>query len=270
MAQAGSFPILPGIARFTAPLLFGPLFNWGLYGVLCVQTYVYSYNFPDDRRLIKILGKRQRLIFRETHENFSTAYLVFLLETAQTALTGADVYYWFIAGFGELDASGLQNTRFSPIDIVIMDGLISLIIQLFFCYRIWILNKRLLWFCVVIAVLSITQATGSFLGGQTIFRFGISRTPQGEYFSVVKLSLYLWFVASVSADILIAAAMFYLLRQTRGNQNRYTNYVFPRVVRLTVETNTLTATVTIVTFVLYVVFPNEVYYVTPAGIIGKL
>jgi len=64
--------------------------------------------------------------------------------------------------------------------------------------------------------------------------------------------------------------MLYLLRQTRGNENRYTNYVLPRVVRLVVETNTLTATVAIVTFVLYVFFPNEIYYVTPAGIIGKL
>jgi len=250
MAQPGSFKFpIPGIAKITAPLLFGPLFNWGLYGVLFVQTYVYSYNFPDDRRLIKIL-----------------AYFVFLLETAQTALTGADIYYWFIAGFGELDS--LRNNWFSPIDIVIMDGLISLITQLFFCYRIWILNKRLLWFCVVIAILSITQATATLLGGQAILRFpSIIHMP---HFSVFKLSLYLWFTANVSADILIAAAMLYLLRQTRGNENRYTNYVLPRVVRLIVETNTLTTTVAIVTFVLYVVFPNEVYYVTPAGIIGKL
>ena len=59
-------------------------------------------------------------------------------ETTQTALTAADICYWFIARFGELDS--LQNTRFSP---VIMDGLSSLIIQLFFCYRFWILNKWL-------------------------------------------------------------------------------------------------------------------------------
>jgi len=63
--------------------------------------------------------------------------------------------------------------------------------------------------------------------------------------------------------------MLYLLRQTRGNENRYTNYVLPRVVRLVVETNTLTATVAIVTFVLYVFFPNEIYYVAPYVLLSR-
>jgi hypothetical protein len=59
--------------------LFGPLVNWGLYGVLCVQTCkdiisspafslinlctdVYSYNFPDDQRFIKVLGECSRSV----------------------------------------------------------------------------------------------------------------------------------------------------------------------------------------------------------------
>ena len=64
------------------------------------------------------------------------------------------------------------------------------------------------------------------------------------------------------------------LRQVRGNQGRSSNYILPRVVRLTVETNTLTGTscsrmtccglltlhatkasVAIVSLALYVAFP---------------
>ncbi|KAI0258748.1 hypothetical protein BC834DRAFT_974856 [Gloeopeniophorella convolvens] len=75
------------IAEITAPLLLGIIWNWTLYGALVVQLYVYSYNFPDDRRFIKVL-----------------VYSVFILETVQTALTGADAYYWFISGFGNLSA----------------------------------------------------------------------------------------------------------------------------------------------------------------------
>ncbi|KAI0253513.1 hypothetical protein BJV78DRAFT_182548 [Lactifluus subvellereus] len=239
MAEAGPSPILPGIARYTAPMLFGPLFNWALYGVLCVQTYVYSYNFPDDKRLLKLL-----------------AYFVFLLETAQTALTGADAYYWFMAGFGDLGS--LMKPWFARIDIAVMDGVISFIVQVFFGYRIWTLNRRLWWLCLIIAALSVTQAIGAFWDGF----MGKS--------NVIKPSLYLWFSSSVLADILIAVAMAYLLIQRRGNENRYSNYVLPRVVRLTIETNMLTTTVAIVTFALYIGFPNEVYYATPAGVIGKL
>jgi hypothetical protein len=82
----------------------------------------------------------------------NTVYFVFLLETVQTALTGADVYYWFIIGFGDLE--GLKKSRFSAIDVPIMDAFISLIVQMFFCYRIWTLSKRLWWFCIVTVLVS--------------------------------------------------------------------------------------------------------------------
>ena len=78
------------------------------------------------------------------------AYFVFLLETAQTALTGADVHYWFIQGFGNQEQ--LKDSHYAPIDIAIMHAIISLIVQEYFCYRIWRLNRRLSWFCVIIAI----------------------------------------------------------------------------------------------------------------------
>ena len=78
------------------------------------------------------------------------AYSVFLLETAQTALTGADVHHWFIKGFGNEEQ--LKDSHYAPIDIAIMHAIISLVVQEYFCYRIWALNKRLLWFCVVISI----------------------------------------------------------------------------------------------------------------------
>jgi hypothetical protein len=89
----------------------------------------------------------------QTHTSSPTVYFVFLFETAQTALTGVDIYYWFMAGFGDL--KGFKNYRYSHIDISMMDGIISFIVQLFFCYRIYTLHKRLWWLCTVIAVVSL-------------------------------------------------------------------------------------------------------------------
>ncbi|KAH9019179.1 hypothetical protein EDB85DRAFT_2279139 [Lactarius pseudohatsudake] len=115
----------PDVIGLTAPLLFGPLFNWALYGILCVQIYVCSYIFPNDRQSIKFL-----------------AYFVFLLETVQTALTGADIYYWFVAGFGDVERLG--NSHFTPIDIPVIAAVILLIVQGYFCYRIWTLNDQVI------------------------------------------------------------------------------------------------------------------------------
>jgi len=243
MANSTSISIPPDIAKVTAPILFGPMINWGLYGVLCVQTYVYSYNFPDDRWYLKAL-----------------AYSVFLVETVQTALTGADVYFWFMAGFGNVER--LKDSNFSPIDSPTIDAFISLIVQGFFCYRIWTLNKRALWICLLIAVLAIAQAVGAAWGG-------IQSAILGTY-SVVKPGQYLWLIPSALADILIALVLTFQLRQSGAHGGRYSDHVVPRIVRLTIETNTLTASVAVVSFVLYIAFPNEIYYTCPTGVIGKL
>jgi hypothetical protein len=64
-----------------------------------------------------------------------------------------------MAGFGDLES--LAKPWFVHIDIAMMDGTISLIVQVFFCYRIWTLNKRLWWLCLVIAVVRMILPTFS-------------------------------------------------------------------------------------------------------------
>ncbi|KAI0280488.1 hypothetical protein BGY98DRAFT_963681 [Russula aff. rugulosa BPL654] len=232
------------IAKHTAPLLLGSLVNWGLYGALTVQIYVYSYNFPNDERVLKYL-----------------AYFCFLVETLQTALNGADVYYWFIEGFGNVER--LQDSHFAPIDIPIIHALISFIVQVYFCYRIWVLSKRRSsWLCVLILIVSMLQAIGGAWGG-------IQSEIVGKY-AVSKTALYLWSLGSAFADVLIAISMATLLYQTRVEGNRFSNDILIRLVRITIETNAITALTAITSFVLYVGYPDEIYYVFTAGIIGKI
>ncbi|KAI9449488.1 hypothetical protein BJY52DRAFT_1176330 [Lactarius psammicola] len=230
----------PHVVRVAAPLLLGPLFNWALYGVLCVQIYVYSYNFPIDGRSVKFL-----------------AYFVFVLETVQTALTGADIYYWFVDGFG--DTARLAHSHFSPVDSPIMTAVISFTVQGYFCYRIWTLNRRLSWICWIIAVASVTQSIAGMWAGIK------SLTIRG--YLVTKPALFLWSIPSAMADILIAVAMTLLLRMASSN---FSSFVLVRVVRLTIETNALTASLAITILVLYAAFPNELYYMYMTKIIGKV
>jgi hypothetical protein len=83
----------------------------------------------------------------------SAVYSVFLVETVQTALTGADLYYWFVSGFGNLDH--LSSSYLSNIDGPIIGSIVSFTVQLFFVYRIWILSGRSSWFlCLSICLVS--------------------------------------------------------------------------------------------------------------------
>ena len=109
-----------------------------------------------------------------------------MLETIQTALTGSDIYYWFIAGFGNVER--LSHSHFAGIDIPFITGVISLLIQGYFCYRIWVMNnKRLSWLCWIIAVVSIDgysrilQDSDAFLNLNTVCGDSISRSDVARH-----------------------------------------------------------------------------------------
>ncbi|KAH9040568.1 hypothetical protein EDB84DRAFT_1475697 [Lactarius hengduanensis] len=156
-------------------------------------------------------------------------YFVFLVETIQTALSGADMYYWFVAGFGNPERLG--KSHFIAVDIPIVGTIISFIVQGYFCYRIWVLNSRSSWICWIIAVAAVTQSAAGMWAS-------IKPLTTGK-FPISKTIPYLWAISSALADILIVVAMTLLLRRASGN---YSSFVLIRAVRLTIETNALSGT----------------------------
>ena len=87
-------------------------------------------------------------------------YSVFLLETVQTTLNGADLYNWFASGFGNIDH--LISPFASFIDLPIMGSMVSLIVQLFFVYRIRVLSeKRSRWLCLIICLVTSLLKSGN-------------------------------------------------------------------------------------------------------------
>jgi len=50
-----------------------------------------------------------------------------------------DGYHWFGEGFGNMRI--LDETYISAFDSPVLDGIIALTVQLFFCYRIWIFQR---------------------------------------------------------------------------------------------------------------------------------
>ena|SRR6267154_950019 len=84
-------------------------------------------------------------------------YTVFLLETVQTAPTGADVYYWFVSGYDDLNR--LATPFASAIDVPIMESIVSAMVQYFYAYRVWILSNKSWRFCSLICLVGRSQAS---------------------------------------------------------------------------------------------------------------
>ncbi|KAH9035705.1 hypothetical protein EDB84DRAFT_1215950 [Lactarius hengduanensis] len=240
-------PIPPNVAEIAAPMLLGALWNWTLYGVLVVQIYVYSYNFPGDRTLVKLL-----------------VYSVFLVETVQTALTGADLYYWFVSGFGKMDH--LAAPYESPFDVPIIGAIIALIVQCFFVYRIWVLSRRSPWFlCLLICLFSIVAAGAGLYGG--IYTHVRKKFASGRMLKVLALT---WVSGNASADILIAGSLLFYLVRRRREGGHFSDHALSNLVRLTIETNVLTSTVGIVALLIIAIFPDKPWFTCPTAVFGKL
>ncbi|KAJ7503815.1 hypothetical protein B0H11DRAFT_2187682 [Mycena galericulata] len=236
MASAPPPGLPPNIGSITSATLIGSLCNFFLFGTLVIQVYVYNVCFPKDRPAIK------RLV-----------YFVFLAMAVCTCLNAADVYYWYAAGFGDLEKFG--EARFSPFYTPIMGSVIALIVQLFYCYRISVFRSNAVWFTAVIALASFVQAVGGMGGGIKAY---IAANEQHD--KVRTVLVYMWLVGDAVADILIAITMTHLL--TKASE-LHTREVVRGVVRLVIETNAFSASVAIVGLILFAGLPTKDYFICP-------
>jgi len=208
---------------------------------------VYTYNFVEDRRPIKLL-----------------VYCVFFLETLQTALNGADLYYWFASGFG--DMNHITSPYASAFDTPIMGAAVSFLVQMFFVYRIWVLGKRRTWWiCVLIILSSFVDATAAIWGGTYTHVRG--RFARGR---VLKILAMTWLIGNTVSDMLIASTMLFFLIQRRNKDGFFSSHALVSIVRVTVESNLMTTTISLISMLMVVIFPQKGYYLCPTQVLGKL
>lgn len=242
-------PGMPPIASITAPLIFGGLINLYLFGVLTVQVYLYYLNFPSDTKYFK-----------------SLVYGVFFLDTVSTMMTFGDWYHWFAEGFGNLSA--IDDVFLSGIDTPMLGSFVAAIVQGFYAYRIYKLERKSrTWIiCSLILAAALVQVAGGIMGAVVSF--------QSQKFSKAKArgqpSVYMIFGAAAIADILIAGTMAFLLLRSKTKIHHKSRAVLKRILNLIVETNILSSSVALLTIILVLVFPNSNYFTCPSMFLGKI
>ncbi|KAG6872775.1 hypothetical protein C0995_006695 [Termitomyces sp. Mi166 len=237
-SQTGTLPpIPPDIASIAGPPLIGVMLNWFLYGILVMQVYVYYQCFPKDNMKIKAL--------------------------VQSALGTADAFHWFAKGYGNLII--LSDPFISAFDAPMLDGIIAFVAQTFFCWRIWVLQKSW-WLASSVFFVAVVSLVGAIAAGIGTFQVGsLTRLD------TLKWQLCLWLAGSALTDTLIAIIMTVLLLRSRTREIERTDNILVRIVRLTVETNAVTASVAIAVLVCLLAIPhNPSISMAPAYALGKL
>ncbi|KAF9563233.1 hypothetical protein CPC08DRAFT_336070 [Agrocybe pediades] len=238
--------IPPNIAAIAGPLILAYLLHWGLFGALCVQIYIYYLAFPRDVPGTKIL-----------------VYGVYLAELAQTFMFTYQAFESFAAGFGEFSA--VTKTRIIWFSVPILSSTVSFVVQLFYAYRIKILSRSN-FVAGIILMLAIVQWAGGIATGV----LGQEQVDLSNFLSKkTYITLGLWNGGAAVCDVLIAAFMTYFLSR-RKSEWKPTQRIVHRLIRLIVETGTITAAIAIANLALSLLPSKPTYYQTTSGVLGKM
>ncbi|CAE6438264.1 hypothetical protein ACGC1H_007007 [Rhizoctonia solani] len=232
------------IQLITGPLLLGYLFNWGLFGILILQVYIYHISFPNDSRVIK-----------------SLVYGLFFVDCVQTALTTHNAWHFLSRGWGDLRV--LSDPGWSWIAVPLLSGIVSSTVQLFFAWRIWVLSKSIPLAGLIVAI-AVTQGLCAMYSG---IKFAILNdvTKIATLFPTATV----WLGGSALCDFIITISMVtFLARASTGFSQ--TDSVITKLIRMTVETGLVTTTAATVELILYLVYQKNNLHMIPALALAKL
>ncbi|KAG7097835.1 hypothetical protein E1B28_005153 [Marasmius oreades] len=235
--------VSPDTFKSAGPFLLGYFLNYGLYGALTVQMYIYYLAFPNDRTAVKAM-----------------VYGLYLVETMQLVMITHDAFQDFVFGFGRPGA--LNELNLLWFDCCVIDGAVAFVVQSFFAYRIFLLSKSKALTCIIVFI-SLMQFGGAVATAGMDKTVGVFSQVRGNFIAVS-----FWLGGSAACDIVIAVSTTYILSRY-DSSFRDTKDVIRRLIRLTMETGSLTATVATLDLFLFLSsdFP---YHVTPALTLAKL
>ncbi|KAF9268431.1 hypothetical protein L218DRAFT_616152 [Marasmius fiardii PR-910] len=229
----------------TLPRLLAFALNWCLLGALTVQLYTYHISFRD-RLGFKIL-----------------VYGVYVLDVAQTCSATYDAVQWF--GYGWGDPNGLEALYTTFLNVPLLTSIIGTAVQIFFGWRIWCFSKSNTLFGFVISM-ALTQ-----LGGAVATSYFVFINPwEGITSPGLGKSVGVRLGTSAAVDIVIASCMTCFLLRNRNEFSIRTNAVVTKLVRLTIETGTITAAAAILDLIFFLAIHHNALHQLSGVTLSKL
>ncbi|TFY79389.1 hypothetical protein EWM64_g4621 [Hericium alpestre] len=262
------------IIWLAGPRLIGLFFNWGLLGILTVQVYIYFVNFPKDKRGFKVLSPLYSDIVSPPVSLTcipASVYTVYLVDWAQTCSATYDGFQWFVYGWGDINVLNSSETGY--LNVPILSSIVAITVQIFFGWRIWTFSKSFVPL-VCIVVLAVVQLGGAIAVAYFVATVPLENAREPGLPDAVGIRLG----TSVVADAIISISMTYFVSMlgtsfadleliiTQLLKKRETaiklNNVLTRLVRLTIETGTVTALFAIMDLVFFLAAHNGLHEVS--------
>ncbi|KAJ7186468.1 hypothetical protein C8R46DRAFT_1057270 [Mycena filopes] len=234
------------VAELSGPLLLAFWIDSMLFGVLTVQLYLYYQAFPNDGVTIKCL-----------------VYGVYCIDLIQVIVVTVDAFNSFASGFGQ--ASALTDIGLSWLASPILGGIVALIVQSFYAFRLYRLSRSWVIPCALVVISIGVNLSGLVLGIFAKNAGDLTKLTANPTMGVAATA-GVWLGGSALTDVTIAASMtYYLVKNDTGFHQ--THIIITKLTRLIIETGSLSALVAVAILILFFVAPGKAYYVIPGGCI---
>ncbi|KAJ7919670.1 hypothetical protein B0H13DRAFT_2656617 [Mycena leptocephala] len=213
------------------PMLIGVLLNTTLYGVLVVQMLMYYKRYKRDPKWFRYL-----------------ALYLFIAETANVVFDIGLIYEPLITRYGTAKALEVSPLLLRPDAAVTVA--ISTPIQLFVAWRVHVITRSY-FFPLLIGLTSLI----SLAGGLSVT---IIVTLHSNYADFPNFNPFVitWLAASAACDVILSAALIYSL-YTRKSGVRSTDRYIDRIIRLTVQTGSITAVTALLDLFVFLFSPES-------------
>jgi hypothetical protein len=190
---------------------------------------------------------------------------VYAAELAQTILYTKMAFQEYAAGFG--NDLALEEVGLLWFAAPVLTAIVSFVVQIFYAYRIRVFTQSN-FIPIVVTLLALLQLAGGIAEG--VIGQQISLFSSNLSLKKIYISTGVWNGCSAACDLVIAASMTYSLSR-RKTPWKATQRIIQKLIRLIIATGVLTAAVSIVNLILFVLPGNHpTYYQTTTAILGKL
>ncbi|EMD36299.1 hypothetical protein CERSUDRAFT_74313 [Gelatoporia subvermispora B] len=241
--------------KLTLCEVLGFQFNWALYGILSLQTFIYYQSGVPHRRLTKTI-----------------VYGLFVAETLQTILATHDGWHELVISWG--DCGGLLTLNLNWLSLPFMTGIESCVIQCYYARRIYFLGKSKT-LVYVIVMLALMQASAAVAEAITALTLNSVPNTQSKTYKITTdeyqadITIKVWLGGTAACDALIACVMIYFVFTGRNSYNS-TNSIATKIIRISLQTGLCTSVVSIVQLCLFLTSNHALYYIVPALMLSKI
>ncbi|KAF8148052.1 hypothetical protein B0H34DRAFT_273504 [Crassisporium funariophilum] len=192
-------------------------------------------------------------------------YGVYLLEIIQTVIMTRSAFHAFGEGFGNYKA--LDDIGLQWLGVPLISAVVGFLAEGVYAYRLKVLSKSNIVTGLIIG-LAIIQLGGGIATAITIKHTAyFSRLPNMCSFIVGGI----WGGGTFLCDAAIAIFMtYYLVRGRSRSGFRQTRVLVTKIIRLTIETGTITAAIALINFTLALLPGHPPYWEAVAAILGKV